>query len=130
METSKTILYVEDDPDTRELVVFLLTSEGYVVKATDQARFVLTLARSQRFDLYVVDNWLTDMPGIQLCQKIRRFDRTTPILFYSGAAHETDIAAAMEAGANGYLVKPASIDQLLSEIKRLIGPEQVAHLKA
>jgi Response regulator containing CheY-like receiver, AAA-type ATPase, and DNA-binding domains len=63
-----------------------------------------------------------DFPsGVDLLTKwIREFDQTTPILFYSGAAYDSDLRQALNAGASGYLVKPADNDKLLSEIDRLI----------
>jgi DNA-binding response OmpR family regulator len=68
----------------------------------------------------VLDHWLPDITGDDLCRKLREFDRLTPILFYSGAAYESDKARAMAAGAQGYVVKPADPDELVSEILRLI----------
>ena len=63
------------------------------------------------------------MPGLsgtELTEKLRQFDLKTPVLFYSGAAYETDREAARVSGAQGYLVKPANGDQLIAEVTRLI----------
>lgn len=60
------------------------------------------------------------MAGEDLCKKLREFDPITPILFYSGAAYESDKERAMSAGAQGHVVKPAAPDELISEILRLI----------
>jgi DNA-binding response OmpR family regulator len=51
---------------------------------------------------------------------IRAFNQITPILFYSGAAQEQDKQAALNAGAQGYLTKPAAIDDLITETERLL----------
>jgi DNA-binding response OmpR family regulator len=119
------ILCTEDNTDTRELLIVLLRSAGYEVVCTDNAKEALMLAKSQRFDLYLVDGWLADSSGPTLTKWIREFDQTAPILFYSGAAHDSDLRNALNAGASGYLVKPADNAKLLSEIDRLIKSSKV-----
>src|SRR5215510_6474146 len=58
--------------------------------------------------------------SIELCGWLRKFDSDTPILFFSGAAYEQDKRAALAAGAQGYLTKPADNDKLIDEVSRLI----------
>jgi len=82
------------------------------------------LARNERFDLYVMNNWLPHNTGIALTAQIRKFDSDTPILFYSGAGYASDFEKARSAGAQGYLVKPVRNDKLLSEIARLINDKR------
>ncbi len=115
------ILYTEDDPDSRELIRFLFTFNGYEIVCAESGFEALRLARHQQFDLFLVDNWMPSLTGVELTRFIREFNQTTPILFYSGAAYEKDRQAALRAGAQGYITKPPDIDQLLNEVKRLIG---------
>ena len=122
------ILCTEDNADTRELLIVLLRSAGYEVVCTDSAQQALMLAKSQPFDLYLIDSWLPDSSGSSLTKWIREFDQTTPILFYSGAAYDSDLRQALNAGASAYLVKPAENDQLLSEIDRLIESFKLARV--
>ena len=82
------ILCTEDDPDTRELIVFILRDEDFEVTCADDPGEVLRLAESRAFDLYLLDNWMTGASGDQLTRRIREFDSETPILFYSSAAPE------------------------------------------
>jgi len=114
------ILYVEDDEDTRELVAYVLANSRYTVAAAANGDEALKLARTNNFDLYVIDNWMSGVSGIDLCRKLREFDSRTPILFYSGAAFERDKQQAFAAGAQGYLVKPAGPDELIAEVNRII----------
>ncbi len=114
------ILCTEDDADTRDLITFTLELEGYKVICTDDAQTALELIKAERFDLYLLDNWLPGVSGVDLCEKIREFDAKTPILFYSGAAYPTDKERALGAGAQGYLVKPVVTDDLLREVSRLL----------
>jgi DNA-binding response OmpR family regulator len=80
----------------------------------------LTLASQGGFDLYLLDTYLPDQTGLDLCKRIREFDSKTPILFYSAAAFDNDKLNAITSGAQGYLTKPAHPEILMAEILRLI----------
>ena len=114
------ILYVEDDQDTRDLVTCVLTMNNYRIVAADNCDGALMLARSNEFDLYLIDNWMAQCSGIDLCKQLREFSPRTPVLFYSGAAYENDKQQAFAAGAQGYLVKPVDNDELIEQVSRLI----------
>jgi CheY-like chemotaxis protein len=120
------ILCTEDDADTRDLIITLLQTEGYEVTCTDSSAEALNLAKTQKFDLYLMDSWLPDISGPKLTAMIREFDKTTPILFYSGAAFEADQENARSAGAQGYLVKPVENEKLVAEVIRLIAESNIA----
>lgn len=114
------VLCIEDDVDTRELITFVLKNSKFEVVTTDTPELAIEIAEAFSFDLYLVDNWMPRMSGIDLCLELRRFDTQTPILFYSGAGYETDKTAAYANGAQGYLVKPVDNDELVAEVRRLI----------
>src|SRR6266446_8133595 len=114
------ILYMEDDEDTRELVTYLLARSNYEVVPAENYDDALLLARANQFDLYLIDNWMSGGSGIDLCKKLREFNPWTPILFYSGAAYESDKQQAFAAGAQAYLVKPVDNDELIEQVSRLI----------
>jgi len=114
------ILYVEDDQDTRDLVTWVLTMNNYRIVAVDNCDHALMMARSSQFDLYLIDNWMAGCSGVDLCKKLREFDPLTPVLFYSGAAYESDKQQAFAAGAQGYLVKPVDNDELIEQVSRLV----------
>ena len=118
------ILYAEDDSDTRELVTVILEAQNCQVIATESADEALRLARAEHFDLYLIDNWMPVVSGVRLCEQLREFDQHTPVLFYSGAAYETDRERAMAAGAQVYLVKPTDGDALIAEVSRLVSDSQ------
>lgn len=121
------ILCTEDDADTRELLVFELTHAGFEVVCVESAEQALELATMELFDLYLIDGWLPGVCGDDLCASIRKFDCRTPILFYSGAAYESDKERAHASGAQGYIVKPARGDELIAEITRLIAESNLAN---
>ena len=93
------ILCTENDPDSRELIVFLLEAEDYDVTVPADSADALSLAQRQQFDLILVDNWLPGLSGQGLTTEIRKFNKRTPILFFSGAAYESDKRQARQAGA-------------------------------
>lgn len=114
------ILYTEDDADTRELVSYVLTTSNCRVTLAESDAKALLLAETNKFDLYLMDNWLHEGSGIELCKKLRELDPATPILFYSGAAFERDKQEALASGAQAYLTKPVDNDELVKEVFRLI----------
>lgn len=126
MQTKKTarILYIEDHQDTRELVTLLLAQKSYEVITGSTIERGVALAGSEDFDLYLLDSWLPDGSGLDLCKQIRQFDKTTPILFYSAAAYATDHDLAMKSGAQAYLTKPSQPQELCELVANLIEQSQ------
>jgi DNA-binding response OmpR family regulator len=114
------VLYIEDHEDTRELVTLLLSQKSYEVVTGSTIESGIALAHSERFDLYLLDSWLPDGSGLDLCRKIRQFDKTTPILFYSAAAYASDHEMALQCGAQGYLIKPSQPSDLCRLVSDLI----------
>jgi DNA-binding response OmpR family regulator len=114
------VLCTEDDTDTRDLIILMLNANNCEVVSSTSFVESLHLARSQHFDLYLLDNWMLGSSGIELCKELRGFDSDTPILFYSAAVYDKDKEQAQECGAQGYVTKPADGDRLITEVLRLI----------
>jgi CheY-like chemotaxis protein len=114
------ILFVEDNPDTQEIVSMFLEIEGYRVTSAHTAAEALRLAATQAFDLYLLDNRLPDESGIVLCKQLRASDPHRPIIFYSAMAYETDKQQALAAGAQGYLTKPCNLLELQQTIAEFL----------
>lgn len=114
------ILYIEDHEDTRELVTLLLAQKSYEVITGSTIASGVALAGASHFDLYLLDSWLPDGSGLDLCKRIRQFDQTTPILFYSAAAYAADSDLALKSGAQAYLVKPSQPSDLCKMVTELI----------
>ncbi|HEY0007015.1 MAG TPA: response regulator [Pyrinomonadaceae bacterium] len=114
------LLCVDDDEDTRTMLVSLLGLINCEVITVGTSSEAWDKIMSQRFDLYLLDNWLPEGPGVELCRKIRELDSRTPIVFYSGAAYISDKQEALAAGADAYLVKPAEVGGLVETIQRLL----------
>src|ERR1051325_7403407 len=114
------VLYIEDHDDTRELVSLVLEQRSIKVVTGSTIESAIALASSQNFDLYLLDSWLPDGSGLDLCRQIREFDKSTPILFYSAAAYEIDRDQALESGAQAYLIKPSQPSELCNLVSALI----------
>ena len=119
----KRILLVEDEEDAREIAAFSL--EEYTLICARDFGEGLRLARQRYFDIYIIDNWLPGGDGVELCRLIRRFDPHTPILFYSACAYSRDLQAAFSGGAQAYLTKPVSSEDLMRAVTQLtsVAPE-------
>jgi DNA-binding response OmpR family regulator len=113
LEKRPHILFADDDSDIRDLVQFVLQAAGFRVSIVDKSADVLRLVATQRFDVLILDFWMPDVTGIDLCRQIRAFDQSTPILICSGAVSEADREKALRAGAQGYVRKPFSSKDLV-----------------
>jgi len=107
-------------------VTLLLGQKSFDVVTGGTIETGIALARAQEFDLYLLDSWLPDGSGLDLCQRIREFDQTTPILFYSAAAYAADHEMALRCGAQAYLIKPSAPSELCRLVAELIEESQHA----
>lgn len=112
------ILFVEDHEDTRTMIAVVLGSNGYEVETADDCEGGLRLARDGGFDLILLDYKYADGTGEELCRLIRRSDRLTPILFFSGVDPRLQ-REALSCGAQGFVLKP-DFDRLRREIGRAL----------
>jgi DNA-binding response OmpR family regulator len=124
----KRILYIEDHEDARHMLTVLLEYGGYEVVSANTVAGGSSLARLERFDLYILGSRFKDGTGIDLCRQIRAFHPDTPIIFYSGSAFECDIEAGMAAGAQHYLIKPEGFYMIEQTIAGLLGKTIEAQL--
>jgi two-component system, OmpR family, KDP operon response regulator KdpE len=112
------ILMIEDDQETVEVIKMTLENQdpGTTVKSSSKGLEGLETARSERFDVVVLDLGLPDIDGIKVLQELRGFSKI-PVLIIS-ARHDPDvITSALNLGAQDYLLKPFPFKTLLSTIK-------------
>ncbi|MDQ1590553.1 MAG: hypothetical protein QOG71_1180 [Pyrinomonadaceae bacterium] len=123
MTPTPRILIIDDDPNSSELIELMLrySDSDYEITSVQTPEAGLRLAAAQRFDLFLLDYRLPGMTGAEVCRRIRRTDAETPVMFFTGTAHERERQEAMQAGANAYLVKPDDIKRLSETVKRLTG---------
>lgn len=113
------ILCADDHEDTCFMLSALLGGSGYEVKHAVSVGEVLSLARAEDFDLFILDGRYPDGSGVDLCRELRQARPQTPVVFYSGAALPEDMALGLEAGAEAYVVKPL-LDNLLTAVNGLL----------
>lgn len=92
-------------------------------KAVATAAEALSAVQEEQFDLYLLDAWLPDLDGFELCRRLREFDQKTPIVFYSAAAYEADRRRGVDAGGNAYVIKP-DINGLLGSVTQFVSRAQ------
>jgi DNA-binding response OmpR family regulator len=114
------ILFIEDDSSIRNVLRISLESEGHTIdEAVDGAQGSY-LARTNEYDLIILDNNLPKKGGKQVCLEIRNENIHTPILMLSAKAEITEKVALFELGADDYVTKPFSYEELTSRIQALI----------
>lgn len=118
------VLSVDDNEDAVEILSLLMKSYQVEVTSVRSSAEALLKIKSDSFDLYLLDGWIPVLDGFELCRLIRESDSTTPILFYSGAAYETDKQRAFRAGANAYVIKP-DVEGLIETMLELIAKAKV-----
>lgn len=118
------VLVVDDDAQNRYLLEVLLAGEGFEVESAANGRDALAAARARTPDLVISDILMPEMDGFLLCRAMKADAalRTVPFVFYTATYTEPeDERVALQAGGDLFLRKPAEPDELLAEVRRLLG---------
>ena len=117
-----TILVADDEQDIRELVAYRLSRAGYTIIEARDGQEALELAADQAPDMAVLDVMMPRLNGVDLTKRFRHTPATErmPILLMSASVQEADISRGFAAGADGYLTKPFTPDQLLTRVRELL----------
>ena len=118
------ILAVDDDPRILDLLRRGLAYEGYRVTAVEDGPSALAVARDQPPDLVVLDCMLPGLDGLEVCRRLRA-GGDVPILLLTARGTVPDKVAGLDSGADDYLVKPFSFDELLARVRALLRRRQV-----
>jgi two-component system KDP operon response regulator KdpE len=110
------ILVVDDEPQIRRVLRSTLSTQGYVITDAKTGEEALELLRKERPDLVLLDMNMPGMGGIETCREIRRA-LDAPIIMLTVRNAERDKVAALDAGADDYVVKPFGIEELLARIR-------------
>lgn len=132
-EQDLNILIVEDDEDTAEVVCTLLEDAGFKATAVDRGSIALDEISAQNPDLVVLDLNLPDINGIEVLKNVRSHS-FLPMIVLSGFGKDRDRVIALEAGADDYMAKPFSPEELIARVKALLRrvewtPKPETHLR-
>lgn len=116
------ILVVEDDHALCELLTWNLGAEGYDVRATGDGEEALLMVREQAPDAIVLDWMIENVPGIEVCRRLRKDKETAgiPILMLTARGEEEDRIRGLKTGADDYVTKPFSPRELMARIEALL----------
>ena len=125
------ILAVEDEPDLAYLLAYNLEAEGYVVESVRHGDEADLRLREDPPDLVILDWMLPGMSGIEICRRLRSREttRTLPVIMVTGRGEERERVRGLSVGADGYVVKPFSVPELMARVRALLRrsrPERIA----
>jgi len=116
------ILIAEDEPDIRDLVAFMLRFAGYEVLAASNGEEAVQTASREIPDLVLMDVRMPRMTGYDACRLMKATPslKDVPVVFLSAKGQESEIQSGLEAGAEEYLLKPFSPDELTNRVKKIL----------
>jgi DNA-binding response OmpR family regulator len=115
----KTILIIEDEPQIVMGLRDALEFEGFRVSSAGKGKDGLALARSEAPDAVILDLMLPDMNGYAVCEEIRRWSAFVPIIMLTARSQETDKIRGLDVGADDYVTKPFSVNELIARIRAI-----------
>ncbi|WP_293893303.1 response regulator transcription factor [Flavobacterium sp.] len=113
----KHILIVEDEEGIVQFLKQGLEEENYQISTANNGLDGLKLIQNEKFDLVLLDWMLPQMTGLQVCQNIRETNTTIPIIFLTAKDTVQETVEGLKTGANDYIKKPFSFDELVERIK-------------
>ena len=116
------ILIAEDEPDIRELVAFTLRFGGYEVVVANNAEEAVHTASREHPDLILMDVRMPRLTGYDACRMMKASEdlKDIPEVFLSAKGQDSEIQSGLEAGAEEYLLKPFSPDQLTARVRAIL----------
>ena len=122
-EPAATVLVAEDDDDIRALVAFRLERSGYSVVLARDGVTALEISAKELPDLIVLDVMMPKLDGFEVTRRLRADEATRriPIILLTARAQDNDVQQGFEAGADDYLRKPFSPDELRARVQAILG---------
>ncbi|MFN3200818.1 MAG: response regulator transcription factor [Bradymonadia bacterium] len=123
MSSAGRILVVDDEPDITTALQYAFELHGYTVMVAHDGVTALEIAEGPNTpELVILDLMLPDMPGTEICRRLRRSERTqhVPVLILSARSEEIDRVVGFEVGADDYVVKPFSTREVMLRVKALL----------
>src|SRR4030066_2294484 len=120
---SAKILVVDDEPNVLRMVSYNLQTEGFEVVVAQSGNEALIKVLTEKPVLVLLDVMLPDMSGVEVCEELRKRQETLdlPIIMLSALSQIPDKITGLEAGADEYITKPISQEELVARINALLG---------
>ena len=115
--SSPRLLIVDDDPELRSFLISELGAEGYSCEESATGQQALGQIRGQEWDLVLLDWALPDFSGVEVCRRMRDGGINTPVLMLTARDEVRERVEALDSGADDYLTKPFSIEELLARVR-------------
>lgn len=113
------MLIAEDEPAIADSVSYALRSEGFEVETVEDGEQALEAARSDGYDVLVLDVMLPGLSGIEVCRRVRA-ESAVPIVMLTARVAEVDRVLGLESGADDYIMKPFSMPELVSRVRAIL----------
>jgi two-component system, OmpR family, response regulator RegX3 len=113
------VLIAEDEASLREAVSYALRAEGIDVDAVGTGGSALEATRSRNFELVILDVMLPDISGLEVCRRLRA-SSVVPIMLVTARDTEVDVVLGFEAGADDYIKKPFSMNELVIRTRAML----------
>src|SRR6266566_5184977 len=120
MTMNERLLIIEDELPMRTALTDCLAAEGYRVLTAIDGRGGLERALEEKPDLVLLDIMLPRLDGFAVCAELRRLSNPVPVLMLTAKGQVEDRVAGLDAGADDYLVKPFSTDELLARVRAML----------
>ncbi|HFK5529345.1 TPA: response regulator transcription factor [Elizabethkingia anophelis] len=130
MNNRARILYLEDDTDLGELTCEFLEREGFIVKWVNNGEEGLLAIQNQDFDIVIADIMMPKLDGYSFLKVIREQGNTIPLILLSARVLTEDVLKGFSIGADDYMRKPFSIEELVARVNRLLKNVKVTAVSA
>lgn len=121
-ETTAHILVVEDEPSQMELISYNLKAQGFQVTQSQSGEAGLQVVEEVLPDLIILDWMLPGISGIEVCRQVKRKKETrkVPVIMLTARSEEVDRIRGLDTGADDYVVKPYSVNELVARVRALL----------
>ncbi|MDF1608806.1 phosphate regulon transcriptional regulator PhoB [Hoeflea sp. YIM 152468] len=113
------VLLVEDEPAQREVLIYNLEAEGFAVRCAGNGEEAMLMVAEAPPDLVILDWMMPLMSGIEVCRQLKTHEDTRhiPVIMLSARSEEVDTVRGLETGADDYVVKPYSVNELMARVR-------------
>lgn len=123
MDTNKTIMVVDDNPDIITIVKTILEGKGYTVLSASSGLELLNMLKNQKPDLIILDIMMPEMDGLEVLSRLKAVTDTAtiPVILLTAKVQYEDVLGGYKLGADYYITKPFTSTQLVNGINLLLG---------